>query len=74
MYCRSFSSAGRSNPDAQAQEALLPLLQRQLSQWREAILNPRTELPRLLRDAQLRRATGETQRNPILGRRSNAHR
>ncbi len=65
LYCRSYCRG--EDEDSEAELALLPLLKRQLNEWRQAILNPRAELPRLLRDAELRRPTGDTQRNRILG-------
>jgi hypothetical protein len=65
LYCRTVS--GAFDPESSAQPELLPLLKHQLEQWRQAILAPRESLPRLLRDAELRRPTGDTQRNPSLG-------
>ena len=64
LYCRVNCAA----PDAAAdpRRALLPLLKHQLNEWRRAILQPRAELPRLLRDAELRRPTGDTQKHRIL--------
>ncbi|MGA2707490.1 MAG: hypothetical protein ACLQJ0_10040 [Steroidobacteraceae bacterium] len=65
LYCRVI--CGALDPASSAQPELLPLLKHQLEEWRNAILNPRESLPRLLRDAELRRPTGDTQRNRILG-------
>ncbi len=65
LYCRYY--CGGDEEDSDAELALLPLLKRQLNEWRQAILNPRAEMPRLLRDAELRRASGDTQRIPVLG-------
>jgi hypothetical protein len=41
---------------------LLPLLKQQLQEYRLAILDPRAAQPFLRREADLRRATGDTQR------------
>ncbi len=64
LYCRTVS--GFFDPESSAQPELLPLLKHQLEEWRQAILSPQESLPRLLRDAELRRPTGDTQRNPSL--------
>jgi len=66
LYCRTV--CGIYEPDSSAQPELLPLLKLQLEEWRQAILSPREALPRLLRDAELRRPTGDTQRNPSLAK------
>jgi hypothetical protein len=65
VYCSSLVD----NPDADAlsQHALLPLLKKQLNEYRWAILDPRRAQPFLRRDADLRRPTGDTQRMAILG-------
>src|SRR5271165_5074573 len=65
LYCRTV--CGVFDPESSAQPELLPLLKHELEQWRQAILTPQESLPRLLRDAELRRPTGDTQRNPRLG-------
>jgi hypothetical protein len=66
LYCTSLIAA----PDqAESQRALLPLLKHQLQQYREAILDPRAAQPFLRREADLRRATGDTQRLKSLGQR-----
>ena len=67
LYCRAI--CGALDPQSSAQPELLPLLKHRLEDWRNAILNPRESLPRLLRDAELRRPTGDTQRNRTLGSR-----
>jgi hypothetical protein len=64
LYCRVNCADPDAAPDPR--RALLPLLKHQLNEWRRAILHPRAELPRLLREAELRRPTGETQKNRIL--------
>jgi hypothetical protein len=64
LYCLVNCASADAVPDPR--RALLPLLKQQLTEWRRAILQPRTELPRLLRDAELRRATGDTQKQRIL--------
>jgi hypothetical protein len=46
--------------------SLLPLLKHQLTEWRWIILNPRESLPRINREREIRRATGDTQRLPHL--------
>jgi hypothetical protein len=58
-YCSSLVS-GEDQPASQA--SLLPLLKHQLSKWRWVILNPKQGLPHLLRESELRRPTGDTQR------------
>jgi hypothetical protein len=45
-----------------SERSLLPLLKHQLNEWRWIILHPREGLPRLDRERELRRATGETQK------------
>jgi hypothetical protein len=52
-----------------SQRALLPLLKKQLHEYRLAILDPRGAQPFLRREADLRRPTGDTQRMPSLGSR-----
>jgi len=64
LYCRVNCADPDAAPDPR--RALLPLLKHQLNEWRRAILHPRAELPRLLREAELRRPTGDTQKNRIL--------
>ncbi len=59
IYCRSLIGP----PDeVGSQRALLPLLKHQLSVQRSAVLDPRAAQPFLKREAELRRATGDTQR------------
>jgi hypothetical protein len=64
LYCRIEAPA--SGVDSAAEKALLPLLKHQLNEWRWVVLNPRQAAPRIRREAQLRAATGETQRLPSL--------
>jgi hypothetical protein len=59
MYCTSLIAASEV---AESQRALLPLLKQQLQEYRVAILDPRAAQPFLRREADLRRATGDTQR------------
>jgi hypothetical protein len=66
-YCHSLLQS--SDATAIAQHALLPLLKKQLNEYRLAILDPRRAQPFLRREAQLRRPTGDTQRLPALGNR-----
>jgi hypothetical protein len=58
-YCSSLVS-GEDQPASQA--SLLPLLKHQLNKWHWVILNPKQGLPHLLRESELRRPTGDTQR------------
>jgi hypothetical protein len=55
-----------------SQGALLPLLKKELNEYRWAILDPRRAQPWLRREAELRRPTGDTQRLPALALRSRA--
>ena len=64
MYCSSLVES--PDGDSLAQHALLPLLKKQLNEYRWAILDPRRAQPFLRREADLRRPTGDTQRMPIL--------
>jgi hypothetical protein len=59
LYCSSLLA---EPDDAGSQRALLPLLKQQLHEYRLAILDPRAAQPFLKREADLRRATGDTQR------------
>jgi hypothetical protein len=49
-----------------SERSLLPLLKHQLNEWRWIILHPRESLPRVGRERELRRATGDTLRLPRL--------
>jgi len=49
-----------------SERSLLPLLKHQLTEWRWIILNPREGVPRVQRERELRRSTGETQKLPRL--------
>jgi len=64
VYCSGLVEA----PDdaALSQQALLPLLKKQLNEYRWAILDPRRAQPFLRRETDLRRPTGDTQRLPAL--------
>lgn len=64
VYCSSLVES----PDAAAlsQLELLPLLKKQLNEYRWAILDPRRAQPFLRRENELRRPTGDTQRLPAL--------
>jgi hypothetical protein len=64
LYCTSLIA---ESDDAASQRALLPLLKQQLQEYRLAILDPRAAQPFLKREADLRRATGDTQRLRSLG-------
>jgi hypothetical protein len=64
LYCATLFPA---NGDVACERALLPLLKHQLNEWRWIILNPQQSLPRVKREREIRRATGETQRLRHLG-------
>jgi hypothetical protein len=66
LYCASLSTDSEA---ANSQRSLLPLLKHQLQEYRLAILDPRAAQPFLRREADLRRATGDTQRLRSLGSR-----
>jgi predicted transcriptional regulator len=61
LYCSSLVDAV---DHVSSQRALLPLLKKQLHQYRLAILDPRRAQPFLRREAELRRPTGDTERLP----------
>jgi hypothetical protein len=64
LYCSTlFPTDG---VESASERSLLPLLKHQLNEWRWMILNPRESLPRVAREREMRRATGETQRLPAL--------
>lgn len=65
VYCSSL--VDHPDADALSQQALLPLLKKQLNEYRWAILDLRRAQPFLRREADLRRPTGDTQRLPTLG-------
>ncbi|MEA3150697.1 MAG: hypothetical protein QOD56_1636 [Gammaproteobacteria bacterium] len=67
VYCSSLVDSPDS--DALSQVALLPLLKKQLNEYRWAILDPRRAQPFLRREAELRTPTGDTQRLPALASR-----
>ncbi len=64
LYCNTYFES-RDCETAAAQSALLPLLKFQLSEWRQAIMSPTMELPRLMRDTEYR-PTGDLETMPIL--------
>jgi hypothetical protein len=68
VYCSSLVDSPDS--DALSQLALLPLLKKQLYEYRWAILDPRRAQPFLRRETDLRTPTGDTERLPALGSRS----
>jgi hypothetical protein len=64
LYCSTlFPTDG---VESASERSLLPLLKHQLNEWRWMILNPRESLPRVAREREMRRATGDTQRLPTL--------
>ncbi len=67
VYCSSLLDS--PDEDSASQLALLPLLKKQLNEYRWAILDPRRAQPFLRREAALRMRTGDTQRMPGLGTR-----
>jgi hypothetical protein len=67
VYCNTLIET--SDSKAVSQGALLPLLKKQLNEYRWAILDPRRAQPFLRREADLRVPTGDTQRLPALGSR-----
>ena len=60
LYCRTLFPA--DGVESASERSLLPLLKHQLNEWRWIILNPRESLPRVNREREIRRATGDTQR------------
>jgi hypothetical protein len=64
LYCTTMFP--KDGVQSESQQALLPLLKHQLTEWRWVILNPRESLPRVKRETELRRPIGDTQRLPIL--------
>src|SRR3984957_16058769 len=64
LYCSTlFPTDG---VESASEPSLLPLLKHQLNEWRWMILNPRESLPRVAREREIRRSTGDTQRLPAL--------
>jgi hypothetical protein len=64
LYCSTlFPESGVLSA---SERSLLPLLKHQLNEWRWIILNPRQSLPRVKRERELRRTTGDTQKLPRL--------
>ncbi len=68
VYCRSLIEP--EDIDSLSKQSLLPLLKQQLNEYRWAMLDPRRAQPFLRREAELRLATGDTQRLPALGSRT----
>jgi hypothetical protein len=60
LYCRTLFPG--DGVESASERSLLPLLKHQLNEWRWIILNPRESLPRVDREREIRRATGDTQR------------
>jgi len=65
LYCSSLFPPAQ-DADSASEHSLLPLLKHQLNEWRWAILNPRASLPRVRRESEIRRVTGDTHRLPQL--------
>jgi hypothetical protein len=64
LYCSTLFP--ESDVLSASERSLLPLLKHQLNEWRWIILNPRQSLPRVKRERELRRTTGDTQKLPRL--------
>jgi hypothetical protein len=64
LYCSTLNPA--EGVQSASERALLPLLKHQLNEWRWIILNPRESRPRVKRERELRRSTGDTQKLPQL--------
>jgi hypothetical protein len=64
LYCNTLFP--RDGVESACERSLLPLLKHQLNEWRWIILNPQQSLPRVTREREMRRATGDTQRLPQL--------
>ena len=65
LYCSTlFPKDGEL--ESNSVRSLLPLLKHQLSEWRYVIMNPRSGLPHLKRESQIRAPLGDTQRLPTL--------
>ena len=64
LYCSTLDS--EEGAISASERALLPLLKHQLNEWRWIILHPRESIPRVNRERELRRPTGDTQRLPRL--------
>jgi len=64
LYCATLFP--KDGGGAACERSLLPLLKHQLNEWRWIILNPREGRPRVAREREIRRATGDTQKLPHL--------
>ena len=64
LYCATLFPG--NDAEVACERSLLPLLKHQLNEWRWIILNPRRSLPRVTREREIRRSTGDTQRLPRL--------
>jgi hypothetical protein len=64
LYCNTLFP--KDGLESASERSLLPLLKHQLNEWRWIILNPRESLPRVKREREIRRSTGDTQRLPHL--------
>jgi hypothetical protein len=65
LFCST--NFGTDSPGTEPQGELLPLLKHQLEECRMAIMNPQPEAKWLIREAEMRRPTGDTVRLPRLG-------
>jgi hypothetical protein len=65
LYCMTlFPSV--TGIESASELSLLPLLKHQVNEWRWMILNPREGLPRVNKERDMRKSTGDTQRLPTL--------
>jgi hypothetical protein len=64
LYCSTMFP--KDGLESASERSLLPLLKHQLNEWRWIILNPRESLPRVEREREMRRPTGDTQKLPRL--------
>jgi hypothetical protein len=60
-------NSARTRSSFELQTSLLPMLKHQLEECRLAIMNPRPAAEWMKREAELRKATGDTVRLPRLG-------
>ena len=60
LYCSTLFAV--EGVVSSSERSLLPLLKHQLNEWRWIILNPRESAPRVNREREMRRATGDTQK------------
>jgi hypothetical protein len=65
VFCSTYFGTDFADPEPQGE--LLPLLKHQLEECRKAIMNPRPDMEWQMREAELRRRTGDTVRRlPVI--------